>query len=80
MRTGAYFVYILSSRAKVLYVGVTNDLERRVWQHKNHAIAGFTSSYNVTRLVYFEDTNDVREAIARERDKGLAAREESGAD
>ena len=51
----------------MLYVGVTNNLERRLWQHKSHAIAGFTAQYNVTRLVCFEQTTDVREAIAREK-------------
>jgi len=51
----------------VLYVGVTNNLERRLWQHKQHAIQGFTAQYNVTRLVHFEHTTDVIEAITREK-------------
>jgi putative endonuclease len=67
MRDARYFVYILASRTRVLYVGVTNDLERRLWQHKRHAIDGFTARYNVVRLVHFEQTNDVRAAIAREK-------------
>ena len=67
MRSAGYFVYILASRSRVLYVGVTGDLERRIWQHKDHAIAGFTAAYNVDRLVHFEGTTDVREAIAREK-------------
>ncbi len=62
-----YFVYIMASRSRVLYVGVTNDLQRRVWEHKNHALAGFTDKYNVDRLVYFEAGASVIEAIAREK-------------
>jgi putative endonuclease len=57
----------MSSRTRVLYVGVTNNLERRVFEHKNKMIPGFTSKYNVTSLVYFEDTPDVNSAIAREK-------------
>ena len=62
-----YYVYIMASRSKVLYVGVTNDLQRRVCQHKQKLMPGFTKRYSVTHLVYFEDTTDVREAIAREK-------------
>jgi putative endonuclease len=62
-----YFVYILSSKTQRLYVGVTNDLERRVAQHKRREMSGFTSRYNIDRLVYFEETSDVRDAIDRER-------------
>jgi putative endonuclease len=62
-----YFVYIIASRSRVLYVGVTNDLQRRVWEHKNHAVAGFTDRYNVTRLVYFEEGASAIDAIAREK-------------
>jgi len=54
-----FFVYILGSKTKRLYVGVTNDLERRVAQHKRREVEGFTSRYNIDRLVYFEETNDV---------------------
>ena len=57
---------------KVLYVGVTNNLGRRVYEHKNKLLKGFTSRYNVTKLVYFEDYYDIHEAIAREKQiKGL---------
>jgi putative endonuclease len=63
-----YFTYILASRSRVLYVGITNDLQRRVYQHKNKLIPGFTCKYNVNRLVYFETTNDVRAAITREKE------------
>ena len=62
-----FYVYILASRSGVLYVGVTNDLERRVWQHKHHVVPGFTDHYNVTRLVYFEATSSIRSAIEREK-------------
>ncbi|MEP6943759.1 MAG: GIY-YIG nuclease family protein [Betaproteobacteria bacterium] len=65
MRT--YYVYILSSRSRNLYVGVTNDLARRVFQHKTHAVPGFTARYRIDRLVHFEEGNDVCEAIAREK-------------
>jgi putative endonuclease len=62
-----YFVYILSSRMRRLYVGVTNDLARRVAQHKRRDIDGFTKRYNIDRLVYYEETSDVRDARERER-------------
>jgi putative endonuclease len=62
-----YYVYIMSSRTRTLYTGVTNNLERRVHEHKNKLLSGFTSRYNLTWLVYFAETNDVREAIAREK-------------
>ena len=52
---------------KVLYTGVTNNLERRVYEHKNKLIKGFTAKYNVNKLVYFEYTSDVNSAIAREK-------------
>ena len=63
----AYYVYIMASRSRVLYTGVTNDLARRVHEHKQGLIAGFTSAYRITRLVYFEEFTDVRDAIAREK-------------
>ena len=62
-----YFVYILSSKTKRLYIGVTNDLQRRVAQHKSREVEGFTSQYNIDQLVYYEETNDVRAAISREK-------------
>ena len=62
-----YYVYIMASRSRVLYVGMTNDLQRRVEQHKQKLVEGFTQRYNVTRLVYYEATNDVHAAIAREK-------------
>ena len=65
MRT--YYVYIMASRSRVLYTGVTNDLARRVDEHKRSLTPGFTSRYHITRLVCFEDFGDVRDAIAREK-------------
>jgi putative endonuclease len=62
-----YFVYIMSNHSRTLYTGVTNDLFRRVTEHKGKLIPGFTRKYNVTKLVYFEETNDIREAITREK-------------
>lgn len=64
-----YYVYILTNKyCTVLYTGVTRDLIRRVYEHKNHFDKdSFTSKYNVTKLVYFEETNDVRSAIEREK-------------
>src|SRR5207249_9121888 len=62
-----YHVYVMASRSRVLYVGVTNDLPRRVDEHKRGLTPGFTSRYRVTRLVYFEEFADIRDAIARKR-------------
>ena len=62
-----YCVYILTNKARTLYVGVTNNLERRVYEHKHKLIPGFTAQYNLTQLVYFEATNDIRDAIAYEK-------------
>ena len=64
-----YYVYILTNKNKnVLYTGVTNDLIRRVYEHKQHFDKNsFTSKYNVTNFVYFEETNDVKAAIDREK-------------
>ena len=63
----SYYVYIMTNKSKTLYTGVTNNLERRVYEHKNKLVAGFTSKYNITKLVYFEETNDVQIALAREK-------------
>jgi putative endonuclease len=66
--TGSYFVYILASRRNgTLYVGVTNDLVRRISQHKSKVVPGFTRKYNVDKLVYFEEYASILEARARER-------------
>jgi putative endonuclease len=62
-----YSVYMLASQTRRLYVGMTNDLERRVWQHRTKAIEGFTSTYNIDRLVWYESSSQVLDAIAREK-------------
>ncbi len=63
-----YYVYILASRRNgTLYVGVTNDLIRRVYEHKNDLIPGFTSTFHVHSLVYFEQTGDIESALRREK-------------
>ena len=63
-----YFVYILASKKNgILYIGVTNDLQRRVFEHKNRVTKGFTSRYNIDKLVYFEEYTNINEAIKREK-------------
>jgi len=58
---------VMTNESNTLYTGVTNDLTKRVFEHKNKLLPGFTAKYNITRLVYFEETNDVQTAIAREK-------------
>jgi putative endonuclease len=60
-------VYIVASISGVIYVGVTNNLVRRIWEHKEKLVPGFTEKYNVNRLVYYETTSDVLAAISREK-------------
>ena len=63
-----YYVYILTNEhGNVMYIGVTNNLERRLFEHKNELVDGFTKRYHVHKLVYFEQTGDVNAAIAREK-------------
>jgi len=62
-----YFVYLMTNKSGTLYVGVTNNLERRIFEHKNSLVEGFTKKYKINRLVYYEDTNDVLAAITREK-------------
>ena len=62
-----YYVYIMTSPSGTLYTGMTNNLQRRVYEHKHKLIEGFTKKYNVTRLVYYEQYREVRDAIAREK-------------
>jgi putative endonuclease len=64
---GTFAVYLLASRSRVLYVGVTRDLLKRVHEHRRGLVPGFTKKYNVTRLVYFERTPSARDAFQRER-------------
>ena len=62
-----YYVYIMTNKSRTLYTGVTNNLERRVYEHKQKLIPGFTTKYNISRLVFFEATEDIRAAIEREK-------------
>ena len=67
--TVTYYVYLLTNwNNKVMYLGVTNNLERRLYEHKNKLVKGFTEKYNVNKLVYFGETQDVTAAIAREKE------------
>ena len=68
MREGAYCTYIMASRSHTLYIGVTGDLHKRVYQHKWREHEGFTARYNCDRLVWFERYQDVHLAIAREKE------------
>jgi len=61
------FTYIVASRSMVLYIGVTSDLEKRVWEHKNKAVRGFTARYNVDQLLYYEFFPAIADAIVREK-------------
>lgn len=64
-----YYVYMLTNwNNKVLYTGITNNLERRIYEHKNKLVKGFTAKYNVNKLVYYDYTSDVHSAIAREKE------------
>ena len=75
-----YYVYLLSNwNNKVLYIGVTNNLERRIIEHRQKLVPGFTEKYNVNKLVYFEQTNDVISAISREKQLKKWRREKKNA-
>ena len=65
--TNQYYVYLLTNRTRRLYVGVTNDLLRRMFEHKQKLVPGFTSTYNLTWLAYYEATNDIHGALSREK-------------
>lgn len=67
MKQNCYYVYVMTNDSGTLYIGVTNDIVRRVYEHKQKLVAGFTFKYNITQLVYFEETNDVKAAITREK-------------
>ena len=63
-----YYIYMLTNKAnRVLYIGVTNNLERRIFEHKHKLIEGFTKRYNLTKLIYYEVTSDIHSALEREK-------------
>jgi len=68
MAARRYYVYMMASRSRTLYTGLTNTIGRRVWEHKKGLVAGFAKKYAVHRLVYFEVYDDVRRAIEREKE------------
>jgi putative endonuclease len=68
MSRNRYFVYVLTNTSRTLYIGVANDIVRRVYEHKNKLVSGFTSRYNVSQLVYFEETSAVQAALMREKE------------
>lgn len=68
MEAKQYYVYVLTNRTnRVLYIGVTNNLERRIFEHKNKLVEGFTKKYNLDKLIYYEVTNDIQSALEREK-------------
>jgi putative endonuclease len=67
MKRNCYYVYIMTNNSDTLYIGVTNDIVRRVYEDKQKLVEGFTFEYNITQLVYYEETNDLQAAIAREK-------------
>jgi putative endonuclease len=67
MKEHTYFVYMMASRSKVLYIGMTNNLRHRVWEHKNDVLEGFTREYKCHRLVWYESFDEVANAIDREK-------------
>ena len=62
-----YYVYILGSKTKTLYIGVTKDLANRIYEHKTKLVKGFTEKYNINQLLYYEQFNDIEQAILREK-------------
>ena len=66
--SGQYYVYIMTNKHNtVLYTGITNNLKRRIYEHKEKLVAGFTNKYNITKLVYYEVFDDPENAISREK-------------
>jgi len=63
-----YYVYIMTSQTGTLYTGVTSDLRKRIYQHKNKLVEGFTKKYDITRLAYYEETSDIKTALNREKE------------
>jgi len=67
MQTRNYYVYIMTNKSGTLYTGITNNIEKRVFEHKNKLVPGFTQKYNINQLIHFEAFSDVYSAIAREK-------------
>ena len=67
MQSHNYYVYIMASASGTLYIGVNNNLEKRVWEHRHKTYRGFSSKYGCNRLIYFEHHEDINAAIAREK-------------
>ena len=67
MSVKIYYVYILTNKSGTLYIGVTNDIKRRSWEHRYRTHESFTEKYNVDKLIYFEEYNNIDDAIAREK-------------
>lgn len=65
--TNTYYVYILANNSGTLYIGVTNNISRRVYEHKQKLVEGFTKKYNVDKLIYFEECSNIYDAIQREK-------------
>ncbi|MBI2634067.1 GIY-YIG nuclease family protein [Candidatus Peregrinibacteria bacterium] len=64
----SYYVYILTNKTNnVLYIGVTNDIQKRVYEHKNKLVQSFTAKYRCNKLVFYEETNDINAALQREK-------------
>jgi putative endonuclease len=63
----SYYVYILANNGKMLYTGITSDLEKSLYEHKHHLVNGYTKKYSINKLVYFEETSDANAAIEREK-------------
>lgn len=62
-----YCIYILTNKSGTLYIGVTSNLRKRIWEHKNKTVDGFTKKYNISKLGYFEQTEDVMSALEKEK-------------
>ncbi|MFH1766946.1 MAG: GIY-YIG nuclease family protein [Patescibacteria group bacterium] len=76
MEEKLYCVYILTNKTnRVLYIGVTGNLKKRIWEHKEKLVPGFTTKYNITKLVYFEVFSDIYEAITREKQLKAGSRQ-----
>jgi len=73
-----YYVYIITNKSFTLYVGITNDLSRRIFEHKNKLVKGFTSKYNIDKLIYYETFNNSIDAInAEKRIKGWSRKKKT---